>query len=91
MTPKDYCQCDFPLIRNGEYCGNCGKDLETGNIKDEIYKIVGEHTERIRNMKTLYDLALITEKTNKDLNTLFTLHEHLISKNCGLDIEPPKK
>ena len=24
-----YCQCDFPLIRNGEYCGNCGKDIET--------------------------------------------------------------
>jgi len=23
-----YCLCDYPLIRNGEYCGNCGLDLE---------------------------------------------------------------
>ena len=73
MKPKDYCQCDFPIIRNGEYCGICEKDIETGNIKDEIYKIVGEHTDGIRTMKTLYDLALITEKTNKDLNALFAL------------------
>ena len=29
MKPKDYCQCDYPLIRNGEYCGICGKDIET--------------------------------------------------------------
>ena len=34
MTPKEYCQCDFPLIRNGEYCGNCGKDLETPKKKN---------------------------------------------------------
>jgi len=26
--PKDYCTCDFPIIRNGEYCGDCGKDIE---------------------------------------------------------------
>ena len=70
MKPKDYCTCDYPLIRNGEYCGNCGLDIETGNIKDEIYKIVGEHTTGVRKAKTLYDLSLITEKTNKDLNAL---------------------
>jgi len=29
MKPKDYCQCDFPIIRNGEYCGNCGLDIES--------------------------------------------------------------
>jgi len=29
IKPKDYCQCDFPLIRNGEYCGDCGKDIES--------------------------------------------------------------
>ena len=28
MKPKDYCACDFPIIRNGEYCANCGKDIE---------------------------------------------------------------
>jgi len=28
MKPKDYCTCDFPLIRNGEYCGNCELDIE---------------------------------------------------------------
>jgi len=31
MKPKDYCTCDFPIIRNGEYCGNCGKDIEKLN------------------------------------------------------------
>ena len=71
--PKEYCQCDFPIIRNGEYCGNCWLDFETGNMKDKIYKIVGEHTDGVRKAKTLYDLSLITEKTNKDLNTLFAL------------------
>jgi len=25
---KQYCQCDFPIIRNGEYCGNCEKDIK---------------------------------------------------------------
>ena len=50
MKPKDYCQCDFPLIRNGEYCGDCGLDIETGNMKDKIYKIVGEHTDGIFNV-----------------------------------------
>ena len=29
MQAKDYCQCDFPIIRNGEYCGDCGKDIES--------------------------------------------------------------
>ena len=42
-------------------------------MKDKIYKIVGEHTDGIRKAKNLHDLAVITEKTNKDLNALFTL------------------
>jgi len=29
MKPKDYCTCDFPIIRNGEYCGICEKDIES--------------------------------------------------------------
>ena len=33
MKPKEYCQCDFPLIRNGEYCGICGLDLEKLTLK----------------------------------------------------------
>jgi len=28
MKPKDYCTCDFPIIRNG---GDCGKDIEKLN------------------------------------------------------------
>jgi len=36
MKPKEYCQCDFPLIRNGEYCGICGKDIESK--EDEVCK-----------------------------------------------------
>ena len=32
MKSKDYCQCDFPIIRNGEYCGNCGKDIESKEV-----------------------------------------------------------
>ena len=39
---------------------------------DEIWKIVGEHTSGVRKAKTLYDLSLITEKTNKELNDLFS-------------------
>ena len=35
MKPKDYCQCDFPIIRNGEYCGDCGLDIES---KEEYHK-----------------------------------------------------
>ena len=29
MKPKGYCTCDFPIIRNGEYCGICEKDIES--------------------------------------------------------------
>ena len=39
MKPKEYCQCDFPLIRNGEYCGICGLDIET----DSNTVLIGEH------------------------------------------------
>ena len=35
IEAKEYCQCDFPLIRNGEYCGNCGLDIE---LKEEYHK-----------------------------------------------------
>ena len=42
-------------------------------MKDKIYKIVAEHTKGVRESKTLYDLALITEKTNNELNALFAL------------------
>ena len=30
---KDYCKCDFPLIRNGEYCGICEKDIENKTLE----------------------------------------------------------
>lgn len=26
--PSEKCKCQFPLIRSGEYCGNCENDLE---------------------------------------------------------------
>ena len=48
------------------------KSREKQLMKDEIWKIVGEHTAGVRKAKTLYDLSLITEKTNKELNDLFS-------------------
>jgi len=50
-------------------------------MKDKIYKIVGEHTDGIRKSKTLHDLALITKKTNKDLNALFNYGTINLRKN----------
>jgi hypothetical protein len=28
LEEKLYCQCDYPIIRNGDYCANCEKDIK---------------------------------------------------------------
>ena len=36
MEEVKYCVCDAPIIRTGEYCAICGKDIKPIEMEDKL-------------------------------------------------------